>query len=350
MSSSPLAEILIHDAPGEYRAVAIDDQGQACRLFFRRWNDDTRRHFPGQVLGARVRAFADDQGGAFIETDMGEGAYLALKTRDGLTEGQHLNVLIKASARREKLARAVVASDGQVGATSALEAWVASLPSGAQLPCRDDPQTVAAAFDEAGLDTVTLPHGGWLHLEPTRALLAIDVDTAGRQGRGSAGARARSIGIEAASTAARQLALRDIGGAIVLDCIGPLNKQSGEAVRAAFVTTFSALSARKIKALAPSAFGLMEASLEWGECPIVERLTDRDGAPTAETLLLSLFREVEHEAAANGSALFELALSKPVYGAYLHRQSECDKVLAERFGGRVSVKPNANGPDEVRRR
>lgn len=60
--------------------------------------------------------------------------------------------------------------------------------------------------------SVVLPSGGWLHIESTRALTAIDVDAASARDR----VRANR---EAAVEAPRQIRLRNIGGVAVMDFI-----------------------------------------------------------------------------------------------------------------------------------
>jgi len=221
-----------------------------------------------------------------------------------------------------------------------------SLPGAAELGRFEDSEIVETAFDEALCPSAVLRGGGHIHIEPTRALTAIDLDTAGRIGKGSAGARALSINRDGATAAARQIALRDIGGAVVLDCTGPLNKAAGEQVRARFMEALALATRRKAQVLVPSQFGLMQAAIEWGACPLADRVL----ADPGQTQLLAGLRDTEREAKVRGADLFRLELSQVAHTAYLDRKSECDSVLAQRFGGRVSIALSDDDKTIVRRR
>ena len=83
-------------------------------------------------------------------------------------------------------------------------------------------------FDERGLQpvieqstrrVVELPSGGYIAIDPTEALTAIDVNTGRFVGRKNLGDTIVKTNLEAAEEVARQLRLRDIGGIIVIDFI-----------------------------------------------------------------------------------------------------------------------------------
>jgi ribonuclease G len=67
---------------------------------------------------------------------------------------------------------------------------------------------------------VWLPSGGYLVIQPTEALVAIDVNTGKYIGREGPEETALRINREAASEVARQLRLRDLSGIVVVDFIG----------------------------------------------------------------------------------------------------------------------------------
>jgi ribonuclease G len=83
-------------------------------------------------------------------------------------------------------------------------------------------------FDSAGVDaqidavlerTVRLPSGGYIAIDQTEALTAIDVNTGSFTGRRSLEDTIMRTNLEAAEEVVRQLRLRDIGGIIVIDFI-----------------------------------------------------------------------------------------------------------------------------------
>src|SRR6266576_1071768 len=66
---------------------------------------------------------------------------------------------------------------------------------------------------------VELPAGGYLIIQPTEALVSIDVNTCWYNGKPDTESTILKTNIEAAREVARQLRLRDIGGIIVVDFI-----------------------------------------------------------------------------------------------------------------------------------
>ena len=345
MSTVRYSKILVHDAPGERRAVLLDAEERPCRLFLQRWNGVGEPARLGSVHTARLRAFADAIDGAFLELESGEEVFLRLKQRDGLTEGAALGVEIVSEARKDKLARAM-RTDEPVDDLDAWTRWLSQISGGSDLPLQSDPDGVAAAFDEALSPSVTLRGGGQLHIDRTRALSAFDIDTSGRVGKGSAGARALSANREALGAMARQVSLRGLGGNLVLDCLSPLNKSASEKLQSVGEAVFDAYELDGARVLRPSPLGLMEVSVPWRVAPIEDHLYAKPG----ETELLDLFRAVQREAAANPADLFELSLSKAARAAYLDRKQEAEAELQRYFGGRVTISQSVAEMSGVRKR
>lgn len=339
MSSINAPVIFTHHAPGETRAVAIGANGRPFRLFSERWSGNQDRARYGQVSNARLRAFADGLQGAFLELTSGEEAFLRLKSRDGLTEGALLRVVVRSEARFEKLAR-VARIEGPMVERMAFELWCEQMPAPPLSDVREDPDRVAMAFDQAGAASTTLPNGGRLHIERTRALTAFDVDTGGRKGKGSAGARALAANREAAVEMARQVSLRGLGGNLVLDCLDPLNATSRHQIQSAVQSAFSDLGMDGVKTLKPSPLGLLEVSVPWRVMP----MEDQIAANPAEAHLLELLREAQREATAAPMQFFELCLGGPTWQAYLSRRTDADEAIDKHFSGRLTVSESP-GPD-----
>jgi Rne/Rng family ribonuclease len=76
-------------------------------------------------------------------------------------------------------------------------------------------EQIAAALEES----VTLPCGGNLLIEPVRTLTAIDVNSATATRRAGIELTALTVNLEAAAEVPRQLALRNLGGIVVVDFI-----------------------------------------------------------------------------------------------------------------------------------
>ncbi|WP_300376995.1 ribonuclease E/G [Henriciella sp.] len=345
--------IILHRAPAEMRAAAFDRDDRPVGLFFQRWNGQNEPARLGEVVSARLRQVSPGDGGAFFERDNGESLFVRGKLPAGLTEGAERDLEIKGEARRGKLARARLLNGTENTSKTALERWIDAFPGQSSRPeIADGPEVmdqVQAAFDEAMSSKIGLPRGGLIRLERTAALIAIDIDTAGRMQKGSAGARALSTNREAVAEAARQIALRDWGGLVVIDCISPITAEAGAKLRETFLKTFQAISQREVEALKPSPFGLLETKIAWGASPVEDRLLDETGKPTPETELLGLFREAEREAAASRAAFFRLTLSPHALKAYISRRKEADSILKSAFHGRVSIASGTGQASVVRR-
>ncbi len=78
---------------------------------------------------------------------------------------------------------------------------------------------VESQLEQAFRRSVRLPSGGSIVIDPTEALVAIDVNSGRFTAEEDPEATAVSTNLEAAKEAARQLRLRDLGGLIVLDFI-----------------------------------------------------------------------------------------------------------------------------------
>ncbi|HEY8164117.1 MAG TPA: Rne/Rng family ribonuclease [Gemmatimonadaceae bacterium] len=121
-------------------------------------------------------------------------------------------------------------------------------------------------FDKAGVEAeirdafkrrCDLPSGGYLIIEPTEALVSIDVNSGRYTGRKDPEKTVLKTNLEAAAEVARQLRLRDVGGIIVCDFIDMETRQSRDRVLQELRTHLSRDRART-KAFAVSDLGLVE--------------------------------------------------------------------------------------------
>ena len=153
---------------------------------------------------------------------------------------------------------------------------------------------------------VPLKSGGSLFIEPTEALVSIDVNSGKSTGEKGVEDTAFKTNLEAAEEAARQLRLRDLGGLIVIDFIDMRDRKHNAEVEK---TLKNALKADKARVTVGkiSQFGLLEMSrqrikptLEQGihlECP---HCSGRGKVKSTESMALSFMRKV-HGSAAKGT-------------------------------------------------
>ena len=102
-----------------------------------------------------------------------------------------------------------------------------------------------------------LPSGGYLIIEPTEALVSIDVNSGRYTGKKDPEQTVLRTNMEAAAEVARQLRLRDVGGIIVTDFIDMESKSNREKVLQEIRNHLSRDRART-KAFAVSDLGLIE--------------------------------------------------------------------------------------------
>jgi ribonuclease G len=121
-------------------------------------------------------------------------------------------------------------------------------------------------FDKAGIEgeirdlfkrRCDLPSGGYLIIEPTEALVSIDVNSGRYTGKKDPEKTILKTNVEAAREIARQLRLRDVGGIIVCDFIDMESRENRERVLQELRTHLGRDRART-KAFGVSDLGLIE--------------------------------------------------------------------------------------------
>lgn len=146
---------------------------------------------------------------------------------------------------------------------------------------------------------INLKSGGYIVIEPTEALVTIDVNSGGATKEKGIEETAYRVNMEAAPEVARQLRLRDLGGIIVIDFIDMTQKKHKQEVEKALKAVLRTDRA-KTKILRISALGLLELSRqrlksslgtgEYLECP----LCDGQGrVRSAEMSAVSVFRKIK---------------------------------------------------------
>jgi len=138
---------------------------------------------------------------------------------------------------------------------------------------------VEAEIRDAFKRRCELPSGGYLIIEPTEALVSIDVNSGRYTGKKDPEKTVLKTNLEAAAEVARQLRLRDVGGIIVCDFIDMETRQSRERVLQELRNHLSRDRART-KAFAVSDLGLVEMTRQrvrqshyqsmTGPCPTCE--------------------------------------------------------------------------------
>ncbi len=158
---------------------------------------------------------------------------------------------------------------------------------------------VEAQLDSMFSPTVTLPSGGYIVINPTEALVSIDVNSGRSTKEHNIEDTALQTNLEAADEVARQLRLRDLAGLIVIDFIDMMENRSNRAVERKLKDCLKDDRAR-IQVGRISHFGLMEMSRQRIRFGVVESSTHKcpicDGTGlvrSTESLALMIMRHIE---------------------------------------------------------
>ena len=130
-------------------------------------------------------------------------------------------------------------------------------------------------LDEAFRRQVPLKGGGYLVIDETEALIAVDVNTGhhkSKEGKGSQEDAILEVNLEAVEEVARQLRLRNIGGLVVLDLIDMKSRKHQKQVEKALKAALKRDRART-NVLEISELGLLEMSRQRQEESILSMLT-----------------------------------------------------------------------------
>ena len=121
---------------------------------------------------------------------------------------------------------------------------------------------------------VPLKSGGYLVIDETEALIAVDVNTGHYKGNGSQEDAIREVNLEAVEEVARQLRLRNIGGLVVLDLIDMKSRKHQREVYRALKDALRRDRART-NVLEISELGLLEMSRQRQDSSILSQLTSK---------------------------------------------------------------------------
>jgi ribonuclease E len=193
---------------------------------------------------------------------------------------------------------------------------------------------------------VQLKSGGYLVINPTEALVSIDINS-GRSTR-EHGIEATAVGtnLEAAHEIARQLRLRDMAGLVVIDFIDMENNSNVRKVEKAMKMALSDDRAR-IQVGRISSFGLMEMSRQRLRTGVLEASTRQcphcEGTGlvrTASSAGLSALRMLEEEAGKGRATIFTLRASTEAAFYVLNRKRFEISEIEERFGVTIEILPD----------
>jgi ribonuclease G len=218
-----------------------------------------------------------------------------------------------------------------------------------------------ALFDEFDIEgeileafqrKVVLPSGGYIIIEPTEALVSIDVNTGRYTGKKDPEKTILKTNLDAAREIARQLRLRDIGGIIVCDFIDMESKQNRERVLQELRTHLGRDRART-KAFQVSDLGLIEMTRQRVRPSLYQ--TQTEGCPTCggtgriftpETVVRRVERAVRRASAEGKERRFVIRAHPEVALYVLQQEPQLVKRLEKRWGMQLSLRDDPLMPQD----
>ncbi len=206
---------------------------------------------------------------------------------------------------------------------------------------------VEAQLDSMYQPTVRLKSGGYIVINQTEALIAIDVNSGKSTRERNIEQTALRTNLEAADEAARQCRLRDLAGLIVLDFIDMEEGRNNRAVEKRLKDALRADRAR-IQVGRISTFGLLEMSRQRRRSGIIDGTTH--ACPTCggagavrshEMAALRILRSTEHEAISGEAGLLQVKVAIDVALYILNHKRDWLRRIEENYGVTVEVAADA---------
>ena len=205
---------------------------------------------------------------------------------------------------------------------------------------------------------VRLPSGGSIVIDPTEALVSIDINSARATKGGDIEQTALQTNLEAADEVARQLRLRDMGGLVVIDFIDMSSNRNQRAVENRIREALE-LDRARVQIGRISRFGLLEMSRQrlrpsLGEtsgmvCP---RCTGQGTIRDTKSLALAILRLIQEEASKERTGEVQAIVPVDVSAFLLNEKRADINDIESRTGVRTVVvaSPYLDTPHfEVRR-
>jgi ribonuclease E len=193
---------------------------------------------------------------------------------------------------------------------------------------------------------VKLPSGGSIVIDPTEALVSIDINSARATKGADIEETATTTNCEAAEEIARQLRLRDMGGLVVIDFIDMHSNRNQREVENRLKNSLEMDRAR-VQVGRISRFGLMEMSRQrlrpsLGEtsghvCP---RCSGTGVVRDLPSLSLSILRLIEEEAAKENTGQIRAEVPLNVGSFLLNDKREVIADIESRHDARIVILPN----------
>lgn len=203
---------------------------------------------------------------------------------------------------------------------------------------------VEKQINEIGEITVILKSGGYLVINPTEALVSVDVNSGKATKERHIEDTAVKTNLEAAAEVARQLRLRDLGGLVVIDFIDMEERRNNRKVENKLRDALSSDRAR-IQVGRISSFGLLELSRQRLNPSLTEAQYDTcvhcAGTGTVKTLdfaAITAMRALEEEGIKGRTKELSLNVPNSVAVYILNNKRDLLATIEKRYEYRVHIR------------
>ena len=218
----------------------------------------------------------------------------------------------------------------------------------------DDPIPLFSRYQiESQIETafehrVELPSGGAIIIDPTEALVSIDINSARATKGADIEETALTTNMEAAEEIARQLRLRDVGGLIVIDFIDMSTTKNQREVENTLRTALEQDRAR-VQMGRISRFGLLEMSRQRLRPSLVELTTEvcprcsgQGRIRDTKSLALAILRVMEEESLKVRSSMVRALVPLNIASYLLNEKRRDVAEIERRTQTHIVIVPNVN--------
>ncbi|MDE0064773.1 MAG: Rne/Rng family ribonuclease [Gammaproteobacteria bacterium] len=207
---------------------------------------------------------------------------------------------------------------------------------------------IESQIESAFRHTVKLPAGGSIVIDPTEALVSIDINSARATKGADIEETALNTNLEAADEIARQLRLRDMGGLIVIDFIDMSSVKNQRAVENRMREALEQDRAR-VQLGRISRFGLLEMSRQRLRPSLVELTTEacprcsgQGRIRDIKSLALAILRVMEEESLKERSSMVRALVPLNIAAYLLNEKRQDVAEIERRTDTHIVIVPNVN--------
>lgn len=344
----------VSDRVGLNCRVLVDAEQRAFRIQYDPWSLRGKRALLGEVWRGRVVSKDPGLGGCFVDIGLENIVFLQTKKAPP-SDGSIVNLKIKTEAWLDKSAIAVL-DNTTFNEFSTTEKGLLQTNTGSSfydgvdvidtIADRAAWDVIDEALERAAATSFALDGGGSIHVEPTRALVAVDIDAGGRLNKGDRSHFAFNLNKLAAKDIAFQISLSSIGGIVAVDFLKMKSPQENEKIIAEFQKHLELLLRRKNQFAKVSPFGVSELSIARRSSPITYL---KSLICIEEKAALSALSALEREALSDRGASFKICVSQECYSWLKGEHIEWKSALRDRIGQRFEfLSDNTFSVDDFR--